>query len=135
MVGQQPGRPVRHAEVVRWWLQRGDHDDDLVMHPRSTGPVGIGQRIDPAVHVALAPGHHGLPGGADPSGDLSVRHAFRGQQHDPGLLHQTRRRSGRLQQPRQSLPISITKHDPHCTRRHTPFSPHTVRLAINDTRH
>ena len=61
-----------------------------------------------------------LPGNLQPPGDISVRDPLSSQQHDPGPLHQARRRRRGTQQRRQPFMITITQNHTHHSRRHNP---------------
>lgn len=48
LMGQQAARPVGHAQMLRWFLQGGQHDRHLVQLLRTTRPGPVVQGPDPA---------------------------------------------------------------------------------------
>jgi len=92
--GQQPRRPVRHAQV-RWRPafvgDRGDHDVDLVDLRWPSTARQIIQRADSPGVVTGAPIQHSRPAGPGPARDLGVGQPLGGQQRDPRPPRQARR--------------------------------------------
>ncbi len=117
--GEQPARPVRHSQTLRWRRQRGLHDPPRIHRAGPARPVLIDQPGQTTVAVPVAPQVHRRPRHPDQLRDLHVRRPVRGQQHDPGPRRQPGRDRRRPSQPQQlglvvPAATAVGQHDEPC---------------------
>jgi hypothetical protein len=133
VIGKQPARPVRHAQLLRRRLQRREHDRDLVDLSWSTRFGPVAQPSHAFGGIALLPRDHCRLRDSDPVHDLIRAHTFISQQHDPRPLRQTRRQR-RRPHPSAQLGTIFGRHGHIDSQRHTPRYREVKLFHSRDTR-
>ena len=128
-LGQQPRRPMRDPQTGRWRTQRLRHDPTLVDRAPPAGPFLIGQSRQAVLDIAGPPHVHRGPAHPDQPGDLHVRRAIGGQQHDPRPSRQPRSHRTGPGQPNQRITLVLPQQQGFSGRSsHTPVSHACVKL-------
>ncbi len=119
LAGQQPGRPVRHPEPLRWGLQGRGHHLGLIHRPRPTRLRPILQAPHALGGIAPLPADHRGLGHPDPGRDLVRPDPVTGQQHDPGPLRQPRPDRARPRPRQEHLTVPGRHFHLHSQRHHS----------------
>ncbi len=136
VAAQQPGRPVRDAELPRRRRQGRGHDRGVVDSAGPARALLVLKSGDALGLIAIPPPDHRWPGRPHQVRDRRVRQPIRGQQDDPGALRKSSSRRRRTGQSAQHVEVTLAQNQ--CrgrTIRHTSFWPPSNRKAISHAAH